>query len=111
MGPGRTGGIFAAHSHSSAGTYGSYSWLLGACSLSRTQSAANLTPESVVKAFRDAGFEINGVRDLDYYPGPMSPGLCGTRFFVETTDEIVHVFVVLYSSDEEAKRARSLSTS
>ncbi len=71
----------------------------------KAQIAASLTPELVVKAFQDAGFKTNDVRDMDYYPGPMPPGQYGTRFSMETSDEIVHVFVVLYNSDEEARRA------
>lgn len=69
------------------------------------QIAASLTPELVVKAFQDAGFETNDVRGMDYYPGPMPPGQYGTRFSIETSDEIVHVFVVLYNSNEEARKA------
>ncbi len=67
--------------------------------------AANLTPELVVRAFQDAGFEVNDLRDMNYYPGPMSPGERGVRFASCADDEVFTVLVVMYTNAEEARRA------
>jgi hypothetical protein len=66
--------------------------------------AANLTPDLVIKAFQDAGFEINNVQSMDYYPGPMPPGINGLKFSTYEHDEIFDVLVVLYADDREAKQ-------
>jgi hypothetical protein len=70
-------------------------------------SDADLTPEPVVIAFGEAGLGIRGVRRMNEYPAPMPPGNYGIMFFEETEEEIIHTYVVSYSSSSEARRVAS----
>jgi hypothetical protein len=69
-----------------------------------TQTSVDLKPESVIRAFQDAGFETENIQNIDYYPGPMSPGVQGLEFSTYAGDETFDVLVVLYANDKEAKQ-------
>ncbi len=69
------------------------------------QETRDITPESVVKAFRDAGYRVTDVRKVNDHPGPMAIPEYGIRFNLHTSDTIFSVLVVLYDERDKARQS------
>ena len=65
---------------------------------------ASLTPLQVVKAFQEAGFIVDDLKKMTYFPGPMAPGFDALEFYSYSDEgERVGVLLVLYASKRRAK--------
>jgi len=69
------------------------------------QVVVDLTPETVVRAFQDAGYRISDVRETDDYPGPMALPEHGIRFNIHVNSTLFSVLVVSYDEQERARRS------
>ncbi|HOU15739.1 MAG TPA: hypothetical protein PKZ84_21765 [Anaerolineae bacterium] len=69
------------------------------------QKKGDISLESVVAAFRDAGLEISQLQTIDYYPGPLKPGNEGLKFLTNKDQEDFYVFVILYTDSIEAQKS------
>ncbi len=65
----------------------------------------DISPESVVTAFRDAGLEISQLQSIDYYPGPLKPGNEGLKFLTKKGQETFNVLVILYTEPLDAQQS------
>jgi len=69
------------------------------------REAGDITPESVVRAFQDAGYRVSNVQETDDYPGPMAIPEYGIRFNISKNDAVFDVLVVSYDEQERARRS------
>lgn len=72
-----------------------------------TQNAAELTPESVAKAFQKAGYDVSNIQETDEHPGPMAVPKHGIRFDMSAGGKLYEVLVVLYEDPLDARRSAS----
>jgi len=70
-----------------------------------TQDTADLTPESIIRAFQDTGIEVSSMQPMDTYPGPMLPGEYGIKLTALTEGEAFTVSVVWYASSKDARES------
>lgn len=69
------------------------------------QEDEHITPEAVVRAFRDVGYRLSNVREVDDYPGPMAIPEYGIRFDIHTNDTVFDLLVVSYDTRERTRRS------
>lgn len=67
------------------------------------QIAERLAPQHIAQAFQKAGYQIDSIKPIDDYPGPMRSAPSGIEFSTYTRNETVHVFAARYASWQEAE--------
>jgi hypothetical protein len=72
----------------------------------RSKAALELTPEDAIQAFREAGFTIEDVQDVTYYPAPLPPGIYGRKLNLIIGSDTYSIHVILYS---DSKRSRKMA--
>jgi hypothetical protein len=68
------------------------------------ETMSDLTPQSVVRAFREAGYEISEVRETDEYIGPLGHVEGGIRFTLHMEDKAFSVLVAPFAESRIARR-------
>jgi len=68
----------------------------------RNKVKLELTPEDIVQAFQDAGFEITDLTYDVYYPADYV-GEQGVEFTLAADNETYSILVAVYASEEEAQ--------
>ncbi len=69
------------------------------------QETGDITPESIVRVFQDAGYRVSNVQETNDYPGPMALPEYGIRFDIHTNNTTYNVLVVLYDDQKRARRS------
>ncbi|MCP4609883.1 MAG: hypothetical protein GY845_14340 [Planctomycetes bacterium] len=69
------------------------------------RETVDISPESVVRAFQDAGYRVSNVQETDDHPGPMAIPEYGIRFDIFANGTVFDVLVVSYDEQERARRS------